>query len=242
MSDDFIRTSRTLPLKTAAVGVGRLKTLRRESKMFVFEKKKKKKKENSTHSLSKKQQWNRSHQGYTPMHTHTFCRQWTCCFCRSSRAWHWVSRDSLSSSILPTLSFSRLRSLSRSLMAASWVIWVACRLLIWPMNHEPRHVRGTRPVPRGHQLLLKFQPFCSKNKRKFDWQLTVSYRGSSFYFVFNSHNNFLNVNPISRTTFAGEQQLRNQVIVKTWTTPVAFFRLIKVKMKTSGDDWGSKNS
>lgn len=71
-------------------------------------------------------------------YTHTFSRDRSCCFCLSSRAWLWLCRDSLSSSILSTLSFSRFRSLSRSLMAASWVIWVACRLLIWPMTEQSR--------------------------------------------------------------------------------------------------------
>ncbi|TNN56126.1 hypothetical protein EYF80_033676 [Liparis tanakae] len=44
-------------------------------------------------------------------------------------AWLWLCRDSLSSSILSTLSFSRLRSLSTSLMAASWVIWFKAECL-----------------------------------------------------------------------------------------------------------------
>lgn len=107
--------------------------------------------------------------------SHTFSREWTCCFCRSSRAWHWVSRDSLSSSILTTLSFSRLRSLSRSLMAASWVIWVACRLLIWPTTgpNQEAHVR--------HRLNCCPAQNSTKNKRKFDRRLSFSQSNISLF-------------------------------------------------------------
>lgn len=60
----------------------------------------------------------------------------TCCLCCSFATWLWLSRASLSSSSLLIFSFNRLCSWSRFLMVASWVIWVACKEPIWPVDSQ----------------------------------------------------------------------------------------------------------
>ena len=124
------------------------------------------------------------HHRKTHTRTHTFSRDWSCCFCLSSRAWLWLCRDSLSSSILSTLSFSRFRSLSRSLMAASWVIWVACRLLIWPMTEQSRQTWEECGVSSAYCHSWRFLiEWCAKQTQRFSELLWFSFILSAWHHV-----------------------------------------------------------
>ncbi len=94
----------------------------------------------------------------------TFSRERICCLCLSSSVWHFFCNAPRSSSRRNTLSFSRDFSDSRSRMTASWVIWVACRLPIWPGRQRESRRQNCRG---GSMLWMSSNAESRQSQRSF---------------------------------------------------------------------------